>query len=160
MEAEATVSLRVSRNGRGGPCKRVSGIDAGSAGRLRSHKKTGGIIKILLVEDNELTRHVLKSMLIKLGHEIVGEAGDGDKAVRYFTRSKPDVVFLDLLLPGKSGIEVLAAIRHVDPATRVVIITAVEQEEINRQLSGKGIHAVLRKPFSFGDFKTLMRNLT
>lgn len=117
-------------------------------------------MKILLVEDNEMTRHVLKSMVIKLGHEIVGEAEDGDKAVQYFTRLKPDVVFLDLILPGKSGIKVLSDLRHVDPEARVVIITAVDQEEIRRLLSDKGIHAILRKPFSFGDFKTLMRNLT
>lgn len=89
----------------------------------------------------------------------MGEAEDGEKAVQYFTRLKPDVVFLDLILPGKSGVEVLADLRRVDPQTRVVVITAVDQVEIDRQLSGKGIHAILRKPFSFGDFKTLMASL-
>ncbi len=107
-----------------------------------------------------MTRHVIKSLLLKLGHEIVGEAEDGEKALQFFTRLKPDVVFLDLLLPGKSGIEVLADLRRVDPRTRVVVITAVDQAEIDRQLSDKGIHAILRKPFSFGDFKTLMASLT
>lgn len=89
----------------------------------------------------------------------MGEAEDGEKAVRCFTRFKPDVVFLDLILPGGSGVEVLEALRRVDPKTRVVVITAVDQEEINRRLSGKDIHAILRKPFSFGDFKTLMAGL-
>ena len=107
-----------------------------------------------------MTRHVIKSLLQKLGHEIVGEAEDGEKALRYFTRLKPDVVFLDLLLPGRSGLEVLADLRRADPQSRVVVITAVDQAEIDRQLSGKGIHAILRKPFSFGDFKTLMASLT
>lgn len=120
----------------------------------------GGIIKILLIEDNEQTRHVIKSLLQKLGHEIVGEAEDGDKAVQYFTSLKPDVVFLDLILPGKSGVEVLEDLRRVDPKTRVVVVTAIDQEEIVRRLSGKGVHAILRKPFSFGDFKTLMASLT
>lgn len=127
---------------------------------VKLHKKTGGIIKILLVEDNEQTRHVIKSLLQKLGHEIVGEAEDGDKAVQYFTRLKPDVVFLDLILPGKSGVEVLDDLRRVDQKARVVVITAVDQVEIDRRLSGKNIHAILRKPFSFGDFKTLMTNLS
>ena len=124
------------------------------------HEKTGGIIKILLVEDNEHTRHVIKSLLQKLGHEIVGEAEDGDKAVQYFTTLKPDVVFLDLILPGKSGVEVLEDLRRVNPKTRIVVITAVDQAEVDRQLSNKNIHAILRKPFSFGDFKTLMASLT
>ena len=106
-----------------------------------------------------MTRHVIKSLLLKLGHEIVGEAEDGEKALRCFTRLKPDVVFLDILLPGRSGIEVLADLRRMDPKTRVVLITAVDQAEIARQLSDKGIHAILRKPFSFGGFKTLMASL-
>lgn len=126
--------------------------------RLKPHEAEG-IIKILLVEDNEQTRHVIKSLLQKLGHEIVGEAEDGDKAIQYFARLKPDVVFLDLILPGKSGGEVLDDLRRADPKMRVVVITAVDQEEIDRSLSGKNIHAVLRKPFSFGDFKTLMASL-
>lgn len=70
------------------------------------------------------------------------------------------MVFLDLILPGKSGIEVLEDLRSVDPKTRVVIITAVDQIEIDRRLSGKGVHAILRKPFSYGDFKTLMISLS
>lgn len=126
--------------------------------RLKPHEAEG-IIKILLVEDNEQTRHVIKSLLQKLGHEIVGEAEDGDKAIQYFAQLKPDVVFLDLILPGKSGVEVLDDLRRADPKMRVVVITAVDQEEIDRSLSGKNIHAVLRKPFSFGDFKTLMASL-
>ena len=89
----------------------------------------------------------------------MGEAEDGDKAVQYFTSLKPDVVFLDLILPGKSGIEVLEDLRRVDPKTRIVVITAVDQVEIDRRLSGKNIHAIIRKPFSFGDFKTLMASL-
>lgn len=70
------------------------------------------------------------------------------------------MVFLDLILPGKSGIEVLEALQRVGPKTRVVVITAVDQSEADRQLSDKNIHAILRKPISFGDLKTLMASLT
>ena len=114
----------------------------------------------MLIEDNEQTRNVIKSLLQKLGHKIVGEAEDGDKAVQYFTSLKPDVVFLDLILPGKSGVEVLEDLRRMNPKTRIVVITAVDQEEIARRLSGKDVHTILRKPFSFGDFKTLMVSLS
>lgn len=117
-------------------------------------------MKILLIEDNAMTRQVIKALLIKLGHEIAGEAEDGAQALRYFTELKPDVVFLDLVLPGKSGLEVLEDLRGVDPNARFVVITAVAQEEIDRKLSNKGVDAILRKPFSMGDFKTLMKTLT
>ena len=116
-------------------------------------------MKVLLVEDNALTRHTIKALLTKLGHEVVAEAEDGDKALERFAEFKPEVVFLDIILPGKSGLEVLEEILAADPRARVVVITAVDQDEIDQRLRDKGVHAVLRKPFSFDDFKTLMRGL-
>lgn len=116
-------------------------------------------MKVLLVEDNALTRYTIKSLLEKLGHQVVAEAEDGDGAVKYFREFKPDVVFLDLILPGKSGVEILEDLRALDQAVRVVVITAVEQDEIDKRLSDKGVTAILRKPFSFDDFKALMKGL-
>lgn len=116
-------------------------------------------MRVLLVEDNALTRFTIKSLLDKLGHEVVAEAEDGPSAVKFFRELKPDVVFLDLILPGKSGVEILEDLRAVDPAARVVVVTAVEQDEIDRRLADKGVSAILRKPFSFEDFKTLMKDL-
>lgn len=113
-------------------------------------------MRVLLVEDNALTRFTIRSLLEKLGHEVVGEAEDGGAALEKFRELKPDVVFLDLILPGKSGVEILAEIRAADPASKVVVVTAVEQEEIDRKLADKGVNAILRKPFSFEDFKALM----
>ena len=116
-------------------------------------------MRVLLVDDNALTRYTIKSLLDKLGHEVVAEAEDGPSAVKYFSELKPDVVFLDLILPGRSGVEVLEDLRAVDPAARVVVVTAVDQDEIDRRLADKGVSAILRKPFSYDDFKALMRDL-
>ena len=57
-------------------------------------------MKVLLVEDNALTRYTIRALLEKLGHEVVAEAEDGDSAVKCFREHTPDVVFLDLILPG------------------------------------------------------------
>lgn len=116
-------------------------------------------MKILVVEDNALTRYTIKALLGKLGHEVVAEAETGAEAVEFFSKLKPDVVFLDLILPGKSGVEVLEDLRAVDPAARVVVVTAVDQDELDRRLSKTGVEAILRKPFSFDDFKVLMKSL-
>lgn len=116
-------------------------------------------MKVLLVEDNALTRYTIKSLLLKLGHEVVGEAEDAQSALAAYRELKPDVVFLDLILPGRSGVEVLGDLRAVDPAVRVVVVTAVEQDEIDKRLSDKGVSAILRKPFSYDDFKALMKDL-
>lgn len=116
-------------------------------------------MKVLLVEDNSLTRSTIKALLAKLGHEVVAEAETGDKAVEYFTQFRPEVVFLDIILPGKSGLEALEEILEVDPQACVVVITAVDQDEIDNRLRDKGVRAILRKPFSFDDFKVLMKDL-
>lgn len=116
-------------------------------------------MKVLLVEDNALTRYTIKSLLERLGHEVVAEAENADEAAKAFREHKPDVVFLDLILPGKSGVEILEDLRAANPSARVVVITAVEQEEIDKRLADKGVTAILRKPFSFEDFKTLMKGL-
>ncbi|MFA6433833.1 MAG: response regulator [Elusimicrobiales bacterium] len=116
-------------------------------------------MKVLIVEDNDLTRYTIKSLLLKLGHEVVGEVGDAESAVKAYVSLKPEVVFLDLVLPGKSGVETLKEIREIDPGARVVVITAVEQEEIDRGLSDKGVSAIIRKPFSYEEFKAAVGDL-
>ncbi len=116
-------------------------------------------MRVLLVEDNALMRYTIKSLLDKLGHEVVAEAEDGPSAVKFFKELRPDVVFLDLILPGRSGVEILGDLRAVDPAARVVVVTAVEQDEIDKRLADKGVNVILRKPFSYDDFKTLMKSL-
>ena len=116
-------------------------------------------MKVLIVDDNALTRTMLKTLLEQMGHEVAGEAEDGDGAVRVFSALRPDVVFLDLILPGKSGMEVLEEIREIDPKAKIVVISAVEQEEMNKKLSNKGASAILRKPFSYDEFKEFLKRI-
>lgn len=110
-------------------------------------------MKILIVDDNELMRYTIRALLTELGHEVVGEAEDGESAVKTYAALKPEVVFLDLLLPGKSGVEILEDLRAIEPKVRVVIVTAVSQAELDRKLFKKGVTAIIRKPFSYEEFK-------
>jgi len=114
---------------------------------------------VLIIEDNALTRYTIKSLLNKLGHEVVGEAEESVGALRCFTELKPDVVFLDIILPGKSGVEILGELRNINHKSKIVILTAVAQEEIDRALLGKGVDAVMRKPFSYDEFKDVMKSI-
>ena len=116
-------------------------------------------MKALIVEDNALMRHTIKSILLKLGHEVVGEAEDSVSAIKAYSEFKPEVVFLDLVLPGKSGVEILDEIRGVNPEARIVVVTAVEQDEIDRRLSNKGVTAIIRKPFSYEEFKAAVSRI-
>ena len=115
-------------------------------------------MKVLIVDDNALTRYTIKSLLNKLGPEVVGEAEDAAGAIRCFTELKPDVVFLDIILPGRSGVEILEELRRINPKSKIVILTAVDQKETDRQLSSKGAAAVMHKPFSFKELENLFKS--
>jgi two-component system, NarL family, response regulator NreC len=81
-------------------------------------------IKLVLVEDHEVVRQGLRALLaVEPDFEIVGEAGDGLVAMELVTRLRPDVLVLDLMLPGLPGLDVVRAVRQSAPETRVVILS-------------------------------------
>lgn len=116
-------------------------------------------MKALIIEDNALTRLTIRALLEKLGHEVSGEVDDGAKAVKTVGELKPDAVFLDIILPGKSGLEVLSETKAAYPGIKVVVITAVVQKEMDEQLRAKGADAVVYKPFSYEEFKETLQRL-
>lgn len=85
-------------------------------------------IRILLVDDQELFRRGLMMVLSGEGDLEVDDVADGDAAVRAVTATAPDVVLLDVRMPGMSGLETCAAIKAVSPSTAIVMLTASEEE--------------------------------
>ena len=106
--------------------------------------------RVLIAEDEALIRLDLKEMLEEEGYDVVGEAGDGEEAVRLAEELKPDLVILDVKMPLLDGIS--AAERIV--ATRVapvVMLTAFSQRELVERAVDAGAMAYLVKPFSKSD---------
>jgi CheY-like chemotaxis protein len=103
---------------------------------------------ILIVEDHPTMRDAMRLVLQRDDVEIE-EAADGRTALETIRRSPPDLVFLDMNIPGKSGAEVLAAVR-ADPRaarTRVIVVTA-EGEEGRAEALRQGADGYFTKPFS------------
>jgi CheY-like chemotaxis protein len=82
---------------------------------------------VLLVEDNEEDRRLVRELLETDGIEVVGEAPDGRVGVSLAVELEPDVVLMDLRLPGMSGLEATRQIKAVLPLTQVITLTASEQ---------------------------------
>lgn len=87
--------------------------------------------RVLLVDDHEVVRLGLKSLLEHHPQfEVIGEAGNAREAVEQVSRFNPDIVLMDIRLPGSSGIEACEEITHKYPETRVVMLTSYAEDEM------------------------------
>ncbi|MHC1626942.1 MAG: response regulator [Methanoculleaceae archaeon] len=102
---------------------------------------------ILVVDDAMFMRTLLKNILFSGGYTIAGEAADGAEAVRKYQELSPDLVTMDIVMPNMNGIEALKAIRQVDPGAKVIMCTAVGQEQMVKLAIKNGARGYIVKPF-------------
>src|SRR5688572_33168541 len=93
--------------------------------------------KVLVVDDSGFARRTLRRILEEQGFG-VEEAGSGAEALAKFPQSKPDVVFLDLVMEGMQGLEVLKKLREADASVKVVVATADVQKATRTQMLKAG----------------------
>jgi DNA-binding NarL/FixJ family response regulator len=105
------------------------------------------MIRILLVDDHDLVREGIRALLAQdPALQVVGEAGDGQEALRRARELRPDLVLLDISLPGGiGGLEVAEALRAELPATRVLVLTQHEQREYIQRAIRIGVQGYLPK---------------
>src|SRR5947208_16483687 len=84
---------------------------------------------VLIVDDHPLTREALSALLTQHGFSVVGQASDGEEAIGLARRIQPQLVLLDLSMPGLSGLEALPRLREAAPSCEVVVLTASGTEE-------------------------------
>ena len=103
--------------------------------------------RILIVDDAQFMRHMLKKILTETGFEIAGEASNGAEAIDLYKELKPDLVTLDVVMPEVNGLEALKAIRELDPEAKVVMVSAVDQRESLLEAIRAGASDYVVKPF-------------
>ena len=106
--------------------------------------------RVVIAEDEAIIRLDLKELLVEEGYDVVGETGRGDEAIELVRRLHPDLVILDIKMPGLDG---LSAARHVagERLAAVLILTAFSQRELVDQARDAGALAYLVKPFQKSD---------
>ncbi|MEZ5154321.1 ANTAR domain-containing response regulator [Rhodococcus zopfii] len=106
--------------------------------------------RVVVAEDEALIRLDLVEMLREEGYDVVGEAGDGQRAVELADELKPDLVIMDVKMPRRDGIDAASEIaeRRIAP---VVILTAFSQRDLVERARDAGAMAYLVKPFSKSD---------
>jgi len=86
-------------------------------------------IRVIVVDDHDLLRKGVRDLLTEHGLQVVGEAADGDDAVRLVAHAAPDVVVMDLNMPRMSGIEATRRLARVSPTSRVLVLTVSADDE-------------------------------
>ncbi len=105
-------------------------------------------IRVLLVDDSTYIRTVLGSIIVEAGFEVVGEAADGEEAIRKYMNLKPDIVLMDVIMEPMNGMAAAEVILDKDPAARILMVTVLEAKEILVDLIKIGAKGYITKPFS------------
>jgi len=103
--------------------------------------------RVLIADDDPLIRMDLAEMLAEEGFEVVGQVGDGERAVELARKLRPDLVILDVKTPGKDGIQAAAEIADEQIAP-VIILTAYRDQDLIQRAIDAGAMTYLAKPFS------------
>ena len=113
-------------------------------------------MRVLIAEDEALIRMDLREMLSEEGHEVVGEARDGAEAIALARALKPEIVFMDVKMPGTDGITA-AGVIGAEGIAPVVMVTAFSQQSYIEDATSAGAMAYLVKPFSKRDILPAMQ---
>jgi len=114
--------------------------------------------KLLLVDDSGLARRGMRAIFERAGFDIV-EAEDGMTALERYFLEKPDVVILDLVMKGMYGLDVLTKLRELDPAARVVVVSADVQQSSQELAEAAGAVAFINKPIDAQQVLSLVRGV-
>jgi response regulator NasT len=107
-------------------------------------------LKIIIADDEPIIRLDLKKTLENMGHTVIGEAGDGAKAVELARQLKPDILILDIKMPELDGIDA-AKVITTEGIAPVLLLTAYSQKDLVDRAKDAGVFAYLVKPFKEAD---------
>lgn len=112
--------------------------------------------KVLLVDDAKASRLIVGRLVKKLGHEVVGEAGDGEQGVAMYKELNPDVVLSDIEMPVMNGYDMLKEIVEYDKDAKVVMVTSVVNAQFIRKILALGALDSVKKPINEDKMKKII----
>ena len=103
--------------------------------------------RVLIVDDAAFMRISIKNMLTKNGHEVIGEAENGIVGIERYKELSPDIVTMDITMPEMSGLDARREIMKINPAAKVLMVSAMGQEAMVRDAILSGAKGFIVKPF-------------
>src|SRR5689334_4281265 len=109
-------------------------------------------IRVLIVDDHAIVRQGLRSLLENQPEiAVLGEAADGGTAIQLTHELAPDVILMDLLMPGMSGIEAIRRIHGLDSSARILVLTSSAEDMLIKQALQAGAHGYVLKAIRVAD---------
>ncbi|GMT50083.1 MAG: response regulator [bacterium] len=105
-------------------------------------------MKILVVDDSLLLRNIIKNELSFEGYDIIDEAKDGQEAIEKYESHKPDLVTMDITMDGMNGLDAAEQILKKDPKAKVIMVSALGEDEIMSKAVKLGVKDFIVKPFT------------
>ncbi len=102
---------------------------------------------VLIVDDSPIIHNILRRTLEKLGYVAIGDAKNGKEAIDMYKELNPDIVFMDITMPVMDGIEAARNIRQINPDAKIIMLSAMGDDEIISQAKEIGVFEFLKKPF-------------
>ncbi|MDF2066858.1 response regulator [Bacillus sp. Cr_A10] len=115
---------------------------------------------VLVVDDAVFMRATIKRMLENQHFEVIGEASNGNEAVELYRQLLPDVVTMDITMPGMTGIEAVKAIVTEYPDAKIVMVTALGQQKLIVEAIENGAKDFITKPFNPDQIVQVLQNVT
>jgi two-component system chemotaxis response regulator CheY len=118
------------------------------------------VSNIMVVDDSMFMRKVLKSMVTKLGHTIICEAAEGREAMSNYKKFRPDVVTMDITMPGMDGLTALKEIIAFHPEAKVIICSAIHYQSLVIQGLRSGASDFIGKPIQSDKLMQAIKHAT
>ena len=116
--------------------------------------------RVMIVDDHSVLRVGLKNVLERTGEfDVVGQAADGDEAVRVAAELSPDLVVMDVMMPNKDGVQACREIMEFSPATRVVMLTASVEEDAVVEALAAGATGYIQKETGLDTLLSTVRDV-
>ena len=105
-------------------------------------------VKILICDDSILARKQLKDIIVEHGYQDFLEASNGQEAIDLYKEHKPELVFVDIVMPVKDGVEAIHEIREFDPEANIIVVSSVGTQTQLRNAIMEGARDFVQKPYT------------
>jgi two-component system chemotaxis response regulator CheY len=116
-------------------------------------------LNVVLADDAPFIRDILKQLLTRQGHTVVGEAENGEQALRIALEKNPDLVIMDIVMPLMSGVQATKEIKEKNPKIKIVACSTLDQENMLTKIIEAGAEDFISKPFDVKNVMTIIEKV-